>query len=184
MGLKKKKWFQTLMTIAPKVGAALGGPVAGIALNVLRDALGMPDASQSEIEAKIAEGSPEMFLALKDSERDFEAKMREFDIKEDQLVYEDIQSARSMHIAHMEKTPTILSYLSLIIFFGVVILVVTQGQFFEDNTMAQNVAYMVIGASIGWVNSAFTFWLGSSRGSKSKSDAMAEFMKLMSEKKE
>jgi hypothetical protein len=182
MGLKKKKWFQTLMAIAPKVAAGLGGPIAGLAMNTLKNALGMPDATEAEIEKKIAEGSPETFLALKKAGHDFEIAMRDFDITEDQLVYEDIQSARGMHVSQMEHTPSILSYLSMVIFFGVVILVVTQGQFFEDNTMAQNVAYMVIGASIGWVEKAYSFWLGSSRGSKAKSDTMAKFLEVIETK--
>jgi len=173
MGLKKKRWFQTLMTIAPKVAAALGGPIGGLAMNALKTALGMPDATDAEIEKTIAEGSPEIFLKLKQANLDFEKTMRELDIKEDQLVYEDVQSARSMHIGAMDSTPAILSYLAMVIFFGVVALVVTQPQFFLENTLAQNVAYMVIGASIGWVEKAYSFWLGSSRGSKSKSDSMA-----------
>ena len=176
MGLKKKRWFQTLMAIAPKVATALGGPIGGLAMNALKGALGMPDATDAEIEKTIAEGSPETFLKLKQANLDFEQAMRELDIKEDQLVYEDIQSARGMHIGAMDKTPAILSYLAMVIFFGVVILVVTQGQFFEGNNMAQNVAYMVIGASIGWVEKAYSFWLGSSRGSKSKTDALEKFI--------
>jgi hypothetical protein len=176
MGLKKKKWFQTLMTLAPKVGAALGGPVAGLALAAVKSALGMPDASESEIEAKIAEGSPETLLALRKAEHDFDAKMKELEIREDELVYQDIQSAREMHVKTMDATPAVLTYLAIIVFFGVVALTITQKAWFADDTFAQNAAFMVIGASIAWVNTAFAYWLGSSRGSKAKTDSINQYL--------
>jgi hypothetical protein len=172
--LKEKKWFQALTGIAPTIATALGGPFAGLAMTVLKDVTGVSD--EGELEAALVGGDPTTFLALKQAENQFKVTMREMDLKEDQLLYEDIDSARKMHAAQMESTPSVLSYLSMVIFFGVVALVVTQPQFFTDNTLAQNVAYMVIGASIGWVEKAYSFWLGSSRGSKSKTDSFATLL--------
>ena len=177
MGLKKlkeKKWFQTLMGIAPMIATGLGGPMAGLAMNVLKNATGIN--SESELESALAAGDPTVFAQIKAADQAFKLEMEKLDISRDQLVYEDIQSARQMHAAQMESTPSVLSYLSMVIFFGVVTLVVTQPQFFTENTLAQNVAYMVIGASIGWVEKAYSFWLGSSRGSKAKSDSFAAIL--------
>ena len=177
-GLKDKKWFQTLTGIAPMIATGLGGPMAGLAMNVLSQATGISD--EDELEAALATGDPDIYSRIKAADQAFKIKLEELDISRDQLVYEDIQSARQMHAAQMEHTPSVLSYLSMVIFFGVVALVVTQPQFFTESTLAQNVAYMVIGASIGWVEKAYSFWLGSSRGSKSKSDAVNAILDKLS----
>lgn len=175
--LKEKKWFQALTGLAPTIATALGGPFAGLAMTVLKDVTGIAD--EGELEAALTAGDPTTFLALKQAEAQLKVTMREMDIREDQLVYEDVQSARQMHATQMENTPAVLSYASMVIFFGVVLLVVTQQELFTGNTLAQNVAYMVIGASIGWVEKAYSFWLGSSRGSKSKTDSFQVLLERM-----
>jgi len=171
MGLKKKKWFQTLMTIAPKVATALGGPIGGMAMNVLKEALGMPDATEAEIEKKIAEGSPETFLALKKAQQEFDAKMREFDIKEDQLVFGDIADARARQLEMKDHTPAILTGVALTFFFALSASVLYNLEIVQAN---QSFVMFLFGAASGWVTQGMSYFLGSSQGSARKTAILAE----------
>jgi len=171
MGLKKKKWFQTLMTIAPKVATALGGPIGGMAMNVLKEALGMPDATEAEIEKKIAQGSPETFLALKKAQQEFDAKMREFDIKEDQLVFGDIADARARQLEMKDHTPAILTGVALTFFFALSASVLYNLEIVQAN---KSFVMFLFGAASGWVTQGMSYFLGSSQGSARKTAILAE----------
>ncbi len=171
MGLKKKKWFQTLLAIAPKVAAGLGGPIAGLAMNTLKGALGMPDATEAEIEKRIAEGSPETFLALRKAAQDFDLKMREFDIQEDQLEYADVADARARQLATKDWTPAVLTA-TAIIFFGFL----SYSILGELDIVAANEKFIwyLLGCASAWVTQGFNFHLGSSKGSQRKTDLLAD----------
>lgn len=170
MGLKKKKWFQTLMTIAPKVAAGLGGPVAGLAMNTLKNALGMPDATEAEIEKRIAEGSPETYLALKKAAQDFDVKMRDFDIKEDQLEYADTADARARQLATKDRTPAILTATAITFFGFLAYSILGELDIVEPN---EKFVWYLLGSAQAWVTQGFNFFLGSSKGSQRKTDLLA-----------
>ncbi len=170
MGLKKTKWFQTLMTIAPKVAAGLGGPIAGLAMNTLKNALGMPDATEAEIEKTIAEGSPETFLALKKAAQDFDVKMRDFDIKEDQLEYADTADARARQLATKDWVPAILTGIAIVFFGWLSYGILTALDIVQAN---EKFIWYLLGCASAWVTQGFNFHLGSSKGSQRKTDLLA-----------
>jgi hypothetical protein len=176
--INKQPWFQTLKKVAPTLaGGLVGGPFGSLAVNVLSAVLGTSgDPSDpgtvDQIAAQVGSGNPEILLKLKQAEQDFLIKMQELDITEQDLYLEDVQSARQMHIAVMDPTPKILSYLSLAIFFGTVGLILWQAEWFASNEFAKNLCFMIVGGALGWVNQSFNFWLGSSRGSYDKSQAL------------
>lgn len=177
MGLKKKKWFQTLMAIAPKVAAGLGGPIAGLAMNTLKNALGMPDATDAEIEKTIAEGSPETFLALKDSEHKFEIAMRELDITEESLAYADIASARDREKELKDKMPAVLAVLAWAQWaFIIVVLFFGKDLNILESPEQREILMFVLATTQAIVIGAFAYYHGSSRGSKAKTEAMAKLM--------
>lgn len=177
MGLKKKKWFQTLMTIAPKVASALGGPVGGLAVNVIKEALGMPDATEAELQAQIAASSPDTLLALRKAEQSFELEMKKLEISEEQLVYTDRDSARDREKAVKDKMPAVLAVLAWMQWaFIVVIMFFANDLSILETPEKREVLMFVLATTQAIVIGAFAYYHGSSSGSKTKTDAFSTWM--------
>ena len=170
MGLKDKKWFQSVVKFAPTVATALGGPLAGAAANLLKGALGLPEDSGEEVlEAAMAQATPADFLALKKAEQDFLALMRQYDIKEDDLVYQDIKDARAMRVATNDWTPAALTAIALVFFFGLSWSVLNNLDIVTQN---ESFVMFLFGCASGWVTQGVSYFLGSSKGSAVKTDMM------------
>lgn len=166
--LKDKKWFQAIVKIAPKIAGALGGPFGGLAENVLESVLGL---NQDEAMQQIAAGNPEVFAALKQAEIEFEERMREFDIEEQDLYLKDTADARAMRVATKDYTPAVLTGIALTFFF-----VLSWSVLKDVDIVQQNESFVMFlfGCASGWVTQGISFFLGSSRGSQKKTDMMAE----------
>ena len=75
-----KKWYQELEmkgllknivgAVAPTLGTALGGPMGGMAANMISEVLGVPNTPKA-IEKGLAEATPEQMLELKKAEQAF-----------------------------------------------------------------------------------------------------------------
>ena len=65
--------------VAPTLGTALGGPMGGIAANMIAEVLGVPNNPKA-IEKGLAEATPEQMLELKKAEQDFDLKMKELEV--------------------------------------------------------------------------------------------------------
>ena len=61
--------------VAPTLGTALGGPMGGMAANMIAEVLGVPNNPKA-IEKGLAEATPEQMLELKKAEQDFDLKMK------------------------------------------------------------------------------------------------------------
>jgi len=171
----KKPWFKTLTSLAPQVAAGLaGGPFAPLALTVLRKVLGNDNLDEQSLEAAITSGDPSIYAAIQQANQQFELEMEKLGIDEQALYLEDVQSARQMQIATMDSTPRNLTYLAMLVFFGVIALIFWQQTWFSTNEFAQNLCFMIIGGALGWVNQGYNFHLGSSRGSFNKSQQQYE----------
>jgi hypothetical protein len=166
--IKDKKWFQSIQKIAPKVAAGLAGPFGWLAEDVLSEVLGIPAA---EVEAKLAEGNPEIFLKLKEVEKRFEERMREFDIQEQDLYLKDVQSARDMHKANKDYVPAILTFLAIILFgFMSYAILFDAGIITQEN---EKFVFYLLSTGNSLVIMGYSFYLGSSKGSQRKTDILA-----------
>ena len=171
MGLKKlkeKKWFQTLMGIAPTVATALGGPFAGLAMNVVKSATGLE--SEEALETALMGGNPESLLALRNADSAFKLQMKELGIKEEQLVYDDISDARARQIAMKDHTPAILTAVALTFFFALAASVLYNLEIVREQ---ESFIMFLFGAASGWVTQGMGYFLGSSKGSQRKTDILA-----------
>jgi len=74
--LKDQKWIQALAKFAPTVAAALGGPLAGTAIGMIADALGV-EPNEDEISAKIIAGNPDTFLCVENYYQEFRKQVPE-----------------------------------------------------------------------------------------------------------
>lgn len=172
-----KQAGQALATFAPTIATALGGPLAGVAVNSLEKVFGIdpassPEGKQAAIEQSLLSATPDQILALKKAENDFQVQMKELGISEEKLVYDDIANARSREVAVKDTTPRNLAYL-IIGFTGVCIAATLAGWTKVDSALAGT----LIGYLVAECRSTLTYYFGSSQGSRDKDAALAEIAK-------
>lgn len=158
-------WKSVVKTVAPILGTAIGGPFGGMAAKVASMALlGKEDGSEDELALAVQNASPADFAALKKADQGFKATMRELDIKEDQLVFADKDSARKRQVATGDITPQVLAYLVTALF------AVALGLLFFVEIPEGNKAtiYLMMGTLGTLTVAAFAYFHGSSRGSDKK----------------
>lgn len=165
--LKERKWFKAIAKVAPKIAGALGGPFGGLAENVLESVLGMGSEAAME---EIAKGDPEVFAKLKLAEIEFDLKMRELDIREQDLFLDDVADARAMKVATKDWTPVILTSVAITTFAWLSWNIMAHTAIVEAN---ERFIWLLVGSVIGWVTQGFNFFLGSSKGSQRKTDMLA-----------
>lgn len=163
-------WKSIVRSVAPTIASALGGPLAGMAVSAISQALlGKADGSESEVAAAIAKtNNPDMLLKLKQAENDFAAKMKQLDVDLEKIAADDRANARQREAALRDKTPTILAYVYTIGYF--VVLSVVWGSEVAANTRETfNILLGILSAAeIGII----TYYFGSSAGSSRKSDTI------------
>ena len=81
-------------TVAPTIGTALGGPMGGMAANMISEVLGC-DPEPKKIQKAMETASPEQLAQLKKVEADFEVQMKKLDIDLFALETADVQDARN-----------------------------------------------------------------------------------------
>jgi hypothetical protein len=167
MKLKDRKWFKAIMKVAPTLAAALGGPFGGLAASVLKDITGL---DQAGAEKAIAEGNPEIFAQLKAAEQAFEVKLKELDIKREELAYEDIADARARQLATRDWVPAVLTAIALTFFFWLAYSILNALEIVQEN---ESFIMYLLGVASAWVTQGYNFFLGSSKGSQRKTDLLA-----------
>lgn len=162
-------WKSTLATVAPTVATALGGPLAGMAVKMAAGALGI-EPNEKAIQEAIASGDPEVLLKLKQTENDFTVKMEELGIERDRLTVQNTDSARKMQIATKSLIPAILSVVTVLGFFGLLL-----GAAFEALTLTgSDIMMLLLWVLARETASVYNFWLGSSHGSQQKNDLLGK----------
>jgi hypothetical protein len=159
-------WKETLSAVAPVLGAALGGPVGGVASKFIADKLlGKPDADIEEIEQAILTSSPEQLSKLKELDNQFKVEMKKLNIDIFALEVEDRGSARQLF--KVDKTPQMaLSGLFIIGYFVILGLLLSGSIAISEQLEAP--IMLLIGLITREVPTIMQFWFGSSSGSKDK----------------
>lgn len=161
-------WKKTLATVAPAIATALGGPLAGVAVNVAAQALGV-QGDEDSIASAVASGNPDVLVKLKEANNSFILELRRLDISIDELHQKDRSSAREMYEATKDKLVPVLAVVVIGGFMGMVWGVLT-GKAQVDSVLA--------GTLIGYVSAkaeqVISFYFGSSRGSKEKTGVLAQ----------
>lgn len=157
-----------IKVVAPTIGTALGGPLGGMAGQILGGLVGGDDPKALE-DAIIAQ-KPETLLALKKAEQDFKVRLRELDIEEDKLVFDDRANARDLAKADMGPH----KLLSLVFIGGYFIILAAffVGKIEIDPSMKEPFL-ILIGVITANVPSIMQFWFGTSSGSQRKTDLIA-----------
>ena len=158
-----------LAQVAPTVATALGGPLAGLAVKTLSEALfGHQDASESDVSAALMNATPEQLQKLKETDASFKVKMKELDIDLEKISAADRDSARNMQIHTNDWIPRVLAILITIGFFGILVWMLIKGM---PPTGTEALLMMLGALGTAWTG-VVNFYYGSSAGSKAKTDAL------------
>jgi hypothetical protein len=154
-----------LKTIAPTIATALGGPLAGLAIEAVSKAIGI---DPKDVQSTISEGklSADQIMLLKQAEIDMAARAQEMGLDFAKLNVEDRKSAREMQAETRSYIPAILAVSVTIGFFGILIGMMTE-------TFKASDALMLMLGSLGtaWTG-IIAFYFGSSAGSQAKDDLL------------
>tara|TARA_R110002020_G_scaffold234820_5_gene446924 strand:- start:24 stop:500 length:477 start_codon:yes stop_codon:yes gene_type:complete len=145
-----------LKTLAPTIAKTIvsGNPVAGMALKLLSDKLGIEEKSASKIE-KFIEKNPDRAAEVKEADREFEDKIREMEIDLEAFHVEaqDAQDARRYF--SKDRTSKAFALISLIGFLVYCFFVTLMGADVDAAT-----TNLVIGYLGGLVSSAASSFYG------------------------
>ncbi|MDX1351557.1 MAG: hypothetical protein R3254_00995 [Thiomicrorhabdus sp.] len=157
-------WKELVGSVAPTLGAALGGPFGGMAGKWLAGRLG---STEEDIEEVVLNSDPNLLAQIKELEFDFKKEMAALGIKEEQLHVQDRSDARGMAIKTTLLPQIILSTIFILGFVFVLYLVFT-GDVDLNGTM-KDVAIFLLGILSAGIAQIMNFFFGSSSGSKEKS---------------
>tara|TARA_R100000655_G_scaffold77938_1_gene117317 strand:- start:36496 stop:36975 length:480 start_codon:yes stop_codon:yes gene_type:complete len=147
--------------VAPTLGTALGGPLGGMASNVICDVLGCSNNPKA-IEKAVAEATPEDLAKIKEAELKFEAEMKKLDVDIFALETADKQDARKAF--SKDWTARIIGVATIGGFLGYIFLVTLQPP--EQNSEA--LINLVLGYLGGLASAIISFYFGASHTSKDK----------------
>jgi hypothetical protein len=166
-----------IASIAPTIATALGGPLAGLGVEAVGKALGIDQPTINRVQDVLTQGqlSADQIVALRTAEDSLKVRMRELNIQEESLTYQDRANARQMQVANKDWMPRALA-IGLLLGAACLFAAVITGNVTKDPSLA-----VQLGAIIGYVTSelkaVFAFYFGSSRGSDDKSATIAEIAK-------
>jgi hypothetical protein len=107
-------------SVAPTLATAMGGPVAGMAVKAISNALfGHENGTDEDIAAALANPTSDQLAALKKIDADFKVQMKSLDIDLEKIAAADRDSARNMAIATHDWTPRALA-VAIVLSWGVV----------------------------------------------------------------
>lgn len=156
--------------VAPTLATAMGGPLAGMAVKTVSQALlGRNDGTQEEVMEAVANATPEQLARLKEIDASFKIRMRELDIDLEKLATQDRDSARRREIETKDWTPKILAFSILGGYFACLFWLLGHGM---PGSGSESVI-MMLGALSQTVTAVVAYYFGSSAGSRQK-DSLIE----------
>jgi hypothetical protein len=163
-------WKDLVKLIAPTVATALGGPLAGVAVRALSEALlGRPDGTQDEIAAAINGATADDLVRIREADVSLQRDLAAAEIDLERILAEDRSSARQREISTGDTwTPRILAGVVTLGFFGVLVWLLAWGI-----PEAGGEALLVMLGSLGTAWTAIvSYYYGSSAGSRAKTEAI------------
>ena len=160
-----------LKTIAPTIATAMGGPLAGMAVDAIGNALGMKDATKEQVKDLLASGTltSDQMASIKQADATLKVRMKELEIDMEKVHAGDRNSAREMAARTGDVwTPRVMA---LVVFFvwGAVNYKLFNGTINSD--MRELVA-RALGTLDAVLMAVIYYYYGSSSSSAAKTEAM------------
>ena len=141
-----------LKTAAPALATAVAGPLGGAAVTMIADKLGLSDKTVDAVTQALTT-NPESVQ-----------KLKELDLEFAKVDAADRDSARKMQMANRSVMPSVLSIITVIGFFGLLIGSATG----YLKLSGSDVMMLLLGVLARETASVYNFWLGSSNSSQQK----------------
>lgn len=167
-----------LKTIAPTVATALGGPLAGIAVKVVADKLGLPEAKLDRVIDTLTNGglTSEQLAGLKQAElelqrqeNELEFKFAELEVQREKIASDDRASARMRESDNKDKTNRVIAFAIIGGFLAMAVGVLSGWADGVDSVLAGT----VIGYLSAKAEQVCAYYFGSSAGSSIKTALLA-----------
>lgn len=160
-------WKSIVGTVAPGLATALGGPLAGMAVSAISQALlGKPEGTVEDVQAAILGATPATLLELKKADQQFQKDMAMVGVDLERIAASDRDSARKREIETKSYAPAILGAVIVVGFFGVLFSLIS------GHAVMPKEYELLVGGLIGTLGSAlvqvFNYYFGSSAGSAAK----------------
>lgn len=175
-----KKLWGVLKKVAPTLLAASGSPLAPLAYGIAKRALGDESMTDEKLEeaVAVATGTTEGLAKLRAIEAELTKIEIEQEFKFEELATDDRKDARARQIELKDYTPQIVLYLTSLGFFGVLVLLLIRGL----PETGEEVLLMMIGALGSAWTASVQYFVGSSAGSRRKTNMMNETATALAEK--
>ncbi len=163
-------WQAILKTLAPTLASAVLGPLGGVAVAAIGNAIGIDSPTQDKIAKAFTAGqlTPEAIERLKTLELDYQNQEKERGFRYADLAFKDVDSARKMQIATNSKMPAVLTVLVTVGFFGVLSLL-----FFHPELKGNEIVMVMVGQlSAVWAG-CVAFYTGTTFSSGNKNAMLA-----------
>jgi len=161
-------WKATLAAVAPLLGTAVGGPFGALAGQAVAVALGTSSTDEADLSAALQKATPEQLLALKQADNQFKLDMAKLGFRPEELEVEDRKSARDSYSATKDN---MVPGLAFVVVGGFVATIA--GVLFGNVKVDGALAGALVGYLTGAATQVLAFYFGSSKGSKTKDDALA-----------
>lgn len=146
-----------LKSLAPTIASAAGGPMAGMAVRMAAQKLGVPDATANEIE-DIIEREPEKAVLLKEADTEFKDRIREMEIDLDSFKSELEDRKHARETFKNDWTPKVFGILALLLYGAYVLTVTIMPHDQNDETIIS----LVLGQLSGILGTMAAFWFSGS----------------------
>lgn len=167
-------WQSLLKTVAPWIGTAIGGPLGGMAVEAVGNALGLQDKTVDSVKQALSGATAEQMLAVKKADQEFALQMQALGYKSiadlEAIAASDRKDARDMQKANKSPMPAIITIVVALAFFAVL-----AGLFFfpippENRDM---IIYMCGQLAMAFA-ACLAFWVGTTRQSEDKTHMLAQ----------
>lgn len=166
-------WKATVKAVAPLIGTAIGGPVGGIATQVLTSALGISgDSTEEEIQKAVQSANPAQLIELRKADQAFRVTIKELGLKEKQLHAQDRDSARRRDMAlGGDNTLKAIAVFTVFAFFSIIGWLLWKG---SPTSLDKTIIGLILGYATAKADQVYNFFFGSSKGSQEKTQHLAE----------
>lgn len=155
-----------LKNIAPTIATALGGPLAGMGLEFLSEAVfGDKNKSPEELFEALGKLTPAQVAAIKQKDREFALELAKQKVKLSELEIQDRISARNRQVSMNDKAVTWLGFFILLATFIMEGYVMING---IPSEVSEIVAGRILGTFDMLSGTVVAYFFGSSMGSRIK----------------
>jgi Flp pilus assembly protein TadB len=158
-----------LEQVAPTVATALGGPLAGLAVEAVSKAIGV---SQDDAKKMLDEGklTADQIAQVKVAEIELQKQAQTLGLDFEQLAVQDRKSARDMQSATHSLIPAFLAIFVTIGFFGILVALM-----YGQVQKTDEILVMLGSLGTAWTG-IIAFYFGSSSGSQQKNQLLQQKM--------